>query len=216
MNLDSYSSHYKNFILLGDFNVEPTEDAMEEFMKVYNLKNLVKGPTCFENPGKPSCIDLTLSNKSKTFQTSQIIETGISDFHKMVMTVLKVYFKKKGPSIIQYGKYKNFSNDKFRNELNERIRSKIESSRLDIFVSAVLKVLSKNSPIKKRYIRANEAPFMNKVLKKAIMKSSQLRNVFLKKNLKVKLYIINKGSTASASYGKKNETTLKTLTLKNF
>ena len=216
MNLDSYSSHYKNFILLGDFNVEPTEDAMEEFMKVYNLKNLVKGPTCFENPGKPSCIDLTLSNKSKTFQTSQIIETGISDFHKMVMTVLKVYFKKKGPSIIQYGKYKNFSNDKFRNELNERIRSKIESSSLDIFVSAVLKVLSKNSPIKKRYIRANEAPFMNKVLKKAIMKSSQLRNVFLKKNLKVKLYIINKGSTASASYGKKNETTLKTLTLKNF
>ena len=216
MNLDSYSSHYKNFILLGDFNVEPTEDAMEEFMKVYNLKNLVKGPTCFENPGKPSCIDLTLSNKSKTFQTSQIIETGISDFHKMVMTVLKVYFKKKGRSIIQYGKYKNFSNDKFRNELNERIRSKIESSRLDIFVSAVLKVLSKNPPIKKRYIRANEAPFMNKVLKKAVMKSSQLRNVFLKKNLKVKLYIINKGSTASASYGKKNETTLKTLTLKNF
>ena len=134
----------------------------------------------------------------------------------MVMTVLKVYFKKKGPSIIQYGKYKNFSNDKFRNELNERIRSKIESSRLDIFVSAVLKVLSKNPPIKKRYIRANEAPFMNKVLKKAIMKSSQLRNVFLKKNLKVKLYIISKGSTASASYGKKNETTLKTLTLKNF
>ena len=92
----------------------------------------------------------------------------------------------------------------------------MESSRLYIFVSAVLKVLSKNPPIKKRCIRANEAPFMNKVLKKAIMKSSQLRNVFLKKNLKVKLYIINKGSTASASYGKKNETTLKTLTLKNF
>ena len=75
---------------------------MEEFMKVYNLKNLVKGPTCFENPGKPSCIDLTLSNKSKTFQTSQIIETGISDFHKMVITVLKVYLKKTGPSVIQY------------------------------------------------------------------------------------------------------------------
>ena len=49
MNLHSYSSHYKNFILLGDFNVEPTEDAMEEFMKVYNLKNLVKGPTYFKS-----------------------------------------------------------------------------------------------------------------------------------------------------------------------
>ena len=35
--------------------------------------------------------------------------------------------------------------------------------------------------LKKCYIRANEAPFMNKVLKKAIMKRSQLRNAFLKK-----------------------------------
>ena len=89
-NLDSYSSKYENFILLWNFNVEPTEDAMEEFLKVYNLKNLVKGPTCFKNFDKPSCIDLILTNKTKSFQTSQIIETGISDFYKMVMTVLTI------------------------------------------------------------------------------------------------------------------------------
>ena len=96
--------------------------------KHLNLKYLVKEPTCFKNPGKPSCIDLNLNNKSKSFQTSQVIETGISCFHKMVMTVLKVYFKKKGPSVIQCRDYKNFSNDKFRNDiLNELIRSKIET-----------------------------------------------------------------------------------------
>ena len=84
----------------------------------------------------------------------------------MVMTVLIVYFKKKGPSVIQYRDYKNFSNDKFRNDLlNELIRSKIETSRLDIFINTVLKVLSKNVPFKNRYVRANEAPFMNKVVK---------------------------------------------------
>ena len=100
----------------------------------------------------------------------------------MVMTVLKVYFKKEGPSVTQYGDYKNFSNDKFRNDLrNKLIRSKIETSRLDIFVNTVLKVLSKNAPVRKRYVRANKAPSMNKVLKKAIMKTSQLKNVFLKK-----------------------------------
>ena len=119
-------------------------------MKVYNLKNLVKGPTCFKNPDKRSCINLILTNKSKSFQTSQIIETGTSDFHKMVMTILKVYFKKKGHSVIQYRDYKNFCNNKFRNDLlNELIRSKIEISRLDIFVNTVLKVLSKNAPLKK-------------------------------------------------------------------
>ena len=45
----------------------------------------------------------------------------------------------------------------------------------------MLKVLSKNVALKKRYVRANEAGFMNKVLKKAIIKRSQLKNVFLKK-----------------------------------
>ena len=65
-------------------------------------------------------------------------------------------FLKEGPSVIQYRDYKNFSNDKFRNDLlNGLIRSKIETSRLDIFVNTVLKVLSKNASVKKSYIRAN-------------------------------------------------------------
>ena len=63
-------------------------------------------------------------------------------------------FLKEGPSVIQYRDYKNFSNDKFRNDLlNGLIRSKIETSRLDIFVNTVLKVLSKNASVKKRYIK---------------------------------------------------------------
>lgn len=40
--------------------------------------------------------DFNIQPKSKSFQTFQIIETSISDFYKMVLTVFKVYFKKKG------------------------------------------------------------------------------------------------------------------------
>ena len=77
-------------------------------MKVYNfLKNNI-GAKLFKKPDKPSCIKVILANKSKSFQTSQIIETGISDFQKMVTTVLKVYLKKNGPSVIQYRDYKIF------------------------------------------------------------------------------------------------------------
>ena len=98
------------------------------------------------------------------------------------MLVLNVYFKKKGPSVIQYGNYEIISNEKFRNNLlNELSRFKIETSRLQIFVNTVLKALTKNAPVKKCYIRAKEASFMEKIIKKAIMKRSQLRNVFLKK-----------------------------------
>ena len=41
-----------------------------------------------------------------------------------------------------------------------KIRSKIETSRLEIFINTVLKVLSKSASVQN--LRANEAPFMNK------------------------------------------------------
>ena len=139
----------------------------------------------------------------------------------MVTAVLKIYFEKKGPSVIQYD-YKNFSNDKFRNNVvNELIKSKIETWRLDIFVNTVLKLYSKNAPVKKCYIKANEDPFMSKVLKKAIMKRSQLKTSFWKKKKKKKKKLgsqvaYNKGTIVPASCGKKNKTILKILTLQNF
>ena len=40
--------------------------------------------------------------------------------------------------------------------------------------------LDKYAPLKKRYVRANQPPFMNKKLSKEIMKRSRLRNKFLK------------------------------------
>ena len=44
----------------------------------------------------------------------------------------------------------------------------------------VFHIFNKHAPIKRKYIRANEAPFMTKDLHKAIMKRSKLRNNFLK------------------------------------
>ena len=130
-------------------------------MKGYNFKNLVKGPTCFKNPAKPFCMDLILIKKSKSFQTFQITETDISDFHKMVMTVLKVYFKKKERSVIQYCIYKNFSNHKFRNDLlNELIRFKAETSRFSIFVNTVLNDLSENALVNEATIKCNRKLFL--------------------------------------------------------
>ena len=41
--------------------------------------------------------------------------------------------------------------------------------------------LDKHAPLKKRYVRANQFPFMNKKLSKEIMKRSRLRNKCLNK-----------------------------------
>ena len=110
-NLDNYYSQYDNFILLGDLNSEPTESAVRDFCEIYSCKNLIKHNTYFKNPSKPSCVDLIITNRPKSFQNSVTVETGLSDFYKMTLTVMKVFYKKK--YIVRYRNYKHFSNEAF-------------------------------------------------------------------------------------------------------
>ena len=90
---------------------------MHEFCSLFNFFSLIKDPTCFKSVENPSCIDLILTNRPKSFQKSMVIETGLSDFHKLTITVLKTSFRKKPPKVIQYRNYKKFSHTKFRDEL---------------------------------------------------------------------------------------------------
>ena len=48
------------------------------------------------------------------------------------------------------------------------------------FEEIFLKTLNVHAPLKKRFLRANNSPFMNKQLCKAIMARSRLRNKYLK------------------------------------
>ena len=119
--LDKLCRDYENIILLGDFHVEVKEKNISDFMITYNLKSLVKQKTCFKNPDNPSCIDLILTNSPRSFQDSCVFETGLSDFHKLTTTVLKQYFPKPKPKIVNYRDYRNFRNDEFRAELDNEI-----------------------------------------------------------------------------------------------
>ena len=116
-SIDSLSSKYENLILLDDFNSYMDDSPMIGFCETYNLRNLVKHPTCFKNPENPSCIDLLLTNKPLSFQTTTVIETGLSDFHKMIVAVMKMHFPKMKPRVIRYRKYKTFNNDALVNTL---------------------------------------------------------------------------------------------------
>ena len=116
-SLDLYSEKYENIILIGDFNVSPEESHMETFCESYGLKNLTKVPTCYKNLQNPSCIDLILTYSPLSFQSSGLIETGLSDFHKMTVTVMKTTFQKLDPKIIHYRDYRKYCNDSFRQDL---------------------------------------------------------------------------------------------------
>ena len=87
--LDQYLKTYEKFLLLGDFNAEDTEPILSEFLEQYEAKNIMKNKICFKNPDRPTCIDLFLTNSPHSFQNTMTISTGLSDFHKMIITVLK-------------------------------------------------------------------------------------------------------------------------------
>ena len=75
--LDFYSGIYDNKVVFGDFNLEPTNPVMINFMDSQNFTNLIKNNTCFKGVG--SCIDLILTNRKYCFKDTSSYETGISD-----------------------------------------------------------------------------------------------------------------------------------------
>ena len=61
---------------------------------------MINKPTWFKNPDRSSCIDLVLTNWPRSFQHSCVIETGLSDFDKMVVAVMKTTYRKLEPRIV--------------------------------------------------------------------------------------------------------------------
>ena len=92
--VDTYITQYDNIMLLVDLNVESSGPVLNGFCNVYHLVSLAKEPTCFKNPYNQSCIDLFCANLQRSFKNTLTIETGISDFYKSVITVMKVFYKK--------------------------------------------------------------------------------------------------------------------------
>ena len=178
-SLDHVIGKYENLILLGDFNSQMEEDAMKDFCDIYNLKNLITEPTCYKNDQNPTQIDHILTNKPKSFHSSMCIETGLSDFHKMTISVLNVHFKKICPVKIKYRNYKNFNPSSFKAELKTSLESsKRTEITYDSFKNTFMKTLNKHAPMKEKTIRGNNAPFMNKTLSKAFMHRAKLKNKY--------------------------------------
>ena len=176
--LDNYSK-YDKVLLAGDFNVEDTNHVLEDFLFEHSMKNMVKEDTCFKNPENPSCIDLFLTNTPLSFQNTTTLTTGLSDFHKMVVTVLKTTFPKAKPKVISYRDYKQFDLHAFRNELRHELQKTMILGYAH-FQRVFLRVLDKHAPMKNKTLRANDKPFMNKALRGAIMRRSFLKNRYFK------------------------------------
>ena len=130
----------------------------------------------------PSCIDLVLTNKPRSFQTKCVIETGLSDLHRMTISVLKMHFRKLPPKIISYRDLKKFDNERFMDSLQHTLgqESFDWSKNPDKLYEICHTIFNTHAPKKKKYIRGNNKPFMTKAYSKVIMRRTRFRNKFLK------------------------------------
>ena len=53
---------------------------------------MVNKVTFYKNQNKSTCIDLILTNCPGSLQSSCVVETGLSGFHKMVVTAMNTSY----------------------------------------------------------------------------------------------------------------------------
>ena len=66
---------------------------MKDLRGMFELNHLVKDSTCFKG-SNPICIDIFYTNKKTMLFNSSAVETGISDHHSLICTMLRSTFCK--------------------------------------------------------------------------------------------------------------------------
>ena len=150
---------------------------MKALCNQYKLNSPNKVPTCFKNVKKLSCVDLFLTNNSKCFEDSLTLETGLSDFQKLIVTIMKTKHERFPPKTVNHRDYTNFDTKAFKDRLELTLKNTTSFEELQkIFMD----LLNKFAPLKCKYLRANHSKFMTKELSKTIMLRTRFRHQFLK------------------------------------
>ena len=99
----------------------PVDDvSLESFLQAYNLTSLIKEPTCFQS-SNPSSTDLILTNQEDMYKLSNTFESGISDHHKLISTVVKSGSFKGRPRGKIYRSYRSLNVETFKKTLSGKL-----------------------------------------------------------------------------------------------
>ena len=111
--LEASSERYEHFLIMRNFDVDVSDPSMTSFCTLFKLKSIAKKSTGYKSLENPRCIDLFLINCPRSLHNTCLYETGLSDFQKLVATILRTSFEPLPPKIMAYRNYKNFDQDKF-------------------------------------------------------------------------------------------------------
>ena len=159
---------YDNIVLAVNLNIDslgPSKDTpnyLSDQLDFSNLKNLVKEPTCFMSD-KGSLIDIVLTNKPRSFHKAQRFVTSISDFHKLVATVLRYCYKKLPSKNILYRNVKRFEKSTLLRDLGSwLIQGELYNTcqgSYNNLMQIFSEVLDYHAPVKQKAVRGNQTTF---------------------------------------------------------
>ena len=157
-------------------------DKLDEFCNLFDLTNLVKSETRYTENHK-STTDLFLTNRPLSFQKTRTTETGIRHYHKLISTFFKFHCTRLKPKIIYYRNYESF-NEEY--SLKDFENSNLSANSDNLYenytnlTQTFLKVVQKHARLKKKILKRNHAPFINREFRKEIYKRRRFRNKFWK------------------------------------
>ena len=131
---------------------------------------------------------------------------------------MKTSFTKLKPKEVTYRNYKGFNENLFKKNLTDELLSNKQSEeKYEIFEEIFLNVLNRHARLKTKIIRGNHAPYMNTILRKAIMKRTQLQNKYYKsKTLDDRDAFKKQRNYVSRLYKKQRKRFYNSIDLRNF
>ena len=110
-----------------------------------------------------------------------VVETGLSDYHKMISTFFKACTSKLKTKVIYYRSFKKFNESDFLCSLkkaNFDCFKNDPNQSYNVLTVKFLGIVNRHALLKKKFVRDKNAPFMNRELQKEIYVRSRLRNKY--------------------------------------
>ena len=176
-----------NVFIIGDLNVNFLHhpNQLTQVCDNFDLRQIVKEPTCFKSVDNPSLLDIILTNCPRSITSSINLPLGISDFHNFISAATKIKRPSNEPRTINYRTMKNFNEDVYKQDLEiapfhvSHIFDDVDD-KMWFHNNLLANIIEKNAPMKQKTIKTKQLPYMNDQLRKAINVKANLRRKFHK------------------------------------
>ena len=174
--------------VIGDLNVNflCMPNGLSDLLDAFNLKQVIKQPTCFKSIENPTLLDVILTDKPRSLNGSINVSLGISDFHNYIGAATKLSRPSTKPKIIQYRSLKKFDEKLYLTDLESgpfhvsQIFDDVDDQ-LWFHNKLLTDIIDKNAPLKVKEISRCQLPYMNDKLRKAINVKAMLWRKYQKR-----------------------------------